>query len=393
VTAASERPAEQLKAALRHKRLLLLLDNYEQVLEAAPLVAELLAAAPSLNVLATSRVVLHLSGEHEYAVSPLALPPTNDHRRTTTDHRPTQGQAETISEYAAVQLFIQRAQAVKAGFAVTNANAPAIAEICVRLDGLPLAIELAAARVKLFPPEALLSRLAHPLALLTGGARDLPQRQQTIRSTIDWSYNLLSVDAQRLFRHLGVFVGGFTFEAAEAVASEGKGQEAKGKRAERDMSFLPLTFGLLPLLEALVDHSLLIVLEPVGGEPRYGMLELVREYALEQLRETDDEQATRRRHALYQLKLVEAVSPKVGGPESRDALNQLETELPNIRAAFVWAGAAGEHNLALQLAAALLPLWLNLGHRGEGSAMLQTVLSQPGVGSPIIRARSACLAA
>jgi predicted ATPase len=208
VPATSERPTDQLKAALRHKHLLLLLDNYEQVLAAAPLVAELLAAAARLTVLVTSRVVLHLSGEHEYVVPPLALP-------DMTQLPPL----ERLTQYAAVALFIARARAAKADFAVTNANAPAIAEICVRLDGLPLAIELAAARVKLFPPEALLVRLERDgdLGMLTGGPRDLPVRQQTIRSTIDWSYQLLSADEQARLRRLGVFVGGCTLEAAEAV--------------------------------------------------------------------------------------------------------------------------------------------------------------------------------
>ena len=266
-TAASARPADQLKAALRHQRLLLLLDNFEQVLDAAPLVAELLAAAPRLKVLVTSRAALHLSGEHEYAVPPLALPPTTDDRpfdaaqgrRLTTDDRHVHVRADTIGQYAAVQLFIARAQAAKADFAVTNANAPAVAEICVRLDGLPLAIELAAARIKLFSPEALLARLSAPLALLTGGARDLPARQQTIRSTIDWSYNLLSADEQRLFRRLGVFVGGFTLEAAEFVNDERR--TMKDESLDSPSSFIvhPSSFDLLA---SLLDHSLLVVLEP-----------------------------------------------------------------------------------------------------------------------------------
>jgi len=203
---------EQLKAYLREKRLVLLLDNFEQVAEAAPLVSELLAAAPGLKALATSRMPLHLSGEHEIAVAPLALPPSE------------RSNVQTLTQYEAVRLFIERAQAVKADFAVTNANAPAVAEICERLDGLPLAIELAAARVKLFPPQALLARLSSRLQLLTGGARDLPERQQTIRNTIDWSYQLLGEDEKRLFSRLGVFVGGWTPEAAETVLrTEGRG--------------------------------------------------------------------------------------------------------------------------------------------------------------------------
>jgi predicted ATPase/DNA-binding XRE family transcriptional regulator len=359
--AGSQPIRERLKAYVRTHKLLVLLDNFEQVPAAAPLVAELLAEAPNLKVLVTSRVPLHLSGEHEYAVLPLALPPTTDHRPPTTDYL----DAATIGQYAAVQLFIQRAQAAKAGFVVTNANAPVIAEICVRLDGLPLAIELAAARIKLFTPEVLLARLNHPLALLTGGPRDLPARQQTIRAAVDWSYTLLSADEQQLFRRLGVFVGGFTFEAAEAVGMANNDQ----------------TIDVLAGLSALVDHSLLTVLEPVAGEPRYGMLELVREYALEGLLAVGEDAETRQRHATYLLELAEVVGPKVGGLESRKALDRLEAELPNIRAAFTWARAVGEHDLTLRFAGTLLPLWLEKGHRGEGRAMLKAALARSGVGS------------
>ena len=197
---------DSLKYFLREKRLLLLLDNFEQVADAAPLITDVLAAAQGVKALVTSRTTLHLYGEHEFAVPSLALPPAGVR---TFD-------AE-ISHYEAVRLFIERARTVKSDFAVTNVNAPAVAEICFRLDGLPLAIELAAARVKLFTPEALLARLDQRLAFLTGGARNLPARQQTIRNTIDWSYNLLDEDEKALFARLGVFVGGCSVEAAEAV--------------------------------------------------------------------------------------------------------------------------------------------------------------------------------
>jgi predicted ATPase/transcriptional regulator with XRE-family HTH domain len=374
VTATSEQPADQLKAALRYKRLLLLLDNFEQVLEAAPLVAELLAAAPGLKVLATSRVALHLTGEHEYAVPPLALPPTTDHRPPANDQRPTQGQAETIGQYAAVALFIQRAQAAKVGFTVTNATAPAVAEICVRLDGLPLAIELAAARIKLFPPEALLAHLVHPLALLTAGSRDLPARQQTIRATIDWSYNLLSAEEQRLFRRLGVFVGGFTIEAAEAVASEDIRQKVKGKTADSD-TLLPFTFYLLPSLEALVDHSLLVVLEPAGGEPRYGMLELVREYALERLREGEEQETARRCHAAYFATWAEEVQPGLHEADMVAWLDQLGRELGNFRAVLDWSLAADDDDAlyGLRLFGSIWELWF-LRYSTEGGAIAERAL-------------------
>jgi predicted ATPase len=212
---ASKPVEETLRSFLRAKRALVLLDNFEQVLDAATMVADLLAATPELKVLVTSRTPLHLYGEHEFAVPPLALPPTDD-GRWTTDDRATE-RRDVISQYESVRLFIARAQAAKADFTVTNANALAVAEICHRLDGLPLAIELAAARIKLFTPEVLLARLSQPLALLTDGQRDLPARQQTLRNTIDWSYNLLDEDEQALFQRLGVFVGGWTLEATDVV--------------------------------------------------------------------------------------------------------------------------------------------------------------------------------
>jgi predicted ATPase len=208
---------ETLRAHLRDKHLLLVLDNFEQVAAAAPQIADLLATCPGVRALVTSRVTLALSGEHEYALRPLGLP---DPKRLPP--------LETLSQYAAVALFIERAQAADERFAVTNASAPAVAEICARLDGLPLAIELAAARVKLLPPQALLKRLEKQLPVLTGGARDLDQRQRTMRDTIAWSYNLLAPEEQRLFRRLAVFVEGWTLEAAEAVCAAPEAAEPLG---------------------------------------------------------------------------------------------------------------------------------------------------------------------
>jgi predicted ATPase/class 3 adenylate cyclase len=224
ITETGDQPAqERLRSYLRDKQQLLLLDNFEQVVDAAPLLAELLASCPQLTLLVTSRVPLHLRGEKEIAVPPLALPPMNDDRRPTTDDQHgdvASDRSAVVTQYAAVQLFIQRALDIQPTFAVTNANAPAVAEICHRLDGLPLAIELAAARIKLFAPEALLARLSNRLTLLTGGARDLPARQQTLRSAIAWSYDLLGQSEQVLFAQLGVFVGGCALEAAEAVCGD-----------------------------------------------------------------------------------------------------------------------------------------------------------------------------
>jgi predicted ATPase/transcriptional regulator with XRE-family HTH domain len=358
VSAASERATDQLKAALRQKQLLLVLDNYEQVLAAAPLVAELLAAAPGLTVLVTSRVVLHLSGEHEYAVPPLALPPT-DYRPSATDHPGSHVGAETIGRYAAIQLFIARAQAAKANFAVTDTNAPAIAKICQRLDGLPLAIELAAARIKLFRPAALLEHLHQPLSLLTGGARDLPARQQTIRAAIDWSYHLLSSDEQRLFRRLGVFVGGFTLEAAAAIgAAEGEG-----------------TIDALAGLSTLLDHSLVVAHEPAGGEPRYRILETLREYALERLREAGEELDIRQQHAAYFVAWAEDIAARLVGADLPMSA-QLMSELDNNRAALAWSLARPDEDVryGLRLFACLWELWF-LRYPREGRAIAERALA------------------
>ncbi len=244
-----------VKAFLRERQVLLVLDNFEQVVSAAVQVAELLAACPKLKVVVTSRAVLHVRGEQEYAVPPLALP---DPKRLPD--------LVALAQYEAVALFIQRAQAVKPEFQVTNANAPAVAEICTRLDGLPLAIELAAARSKVLPPQALLARLRQRLAVLTSEARDVPARQQTLRSTIEWSYQLLDAEEQRLFRQLCIFVGGCTLQAAEAVCvTPGDGDTTRS---------------VLDGVSSLIDKSLLRQSEQEGEEPRLVMLETIREYGL-----------------------------------------------------------------------------------------------------------------
>ena len=251
---------QRLAAFLRERRLLLILDNFEHLLEAAALVGELLTAAPGLTVVATSRIRLRLRGEHEVVVSPL---PTPD-----VDHPPTT--PEDVATYAAARLFVARAQEAQPGFTLTAENAAVVVAICARLDGLPLALELAAARVKLLPLPALLSRLEHRLPLLTGGARDLPARQQTLRATIGWSYDLLTAQEQGLFRRMAVFAGGWTLEAAEAVTTtEGE-----------------LGFDTLEGLGVLVDASLVQPVNVPEGEPRFRMLATVREYGLERLEES-----------------------------------------------------------------------------------------------------------
>jgi predicted ATPase/class 3 adenylate cyclase len=310
--AAGQPLRDTLAAYLRDKRLLLLLDNVEHLLDAAPLLADLLAASPALAVLATSRAPLRLAGEREVAVPPLPLPAAG---------RPPA--REELGECAAVRLFVDRAQAVRADFRLTDENAAAVAEICRRLDGLPLALALAAARARLFAPPALLARLARPLALLTGGARDLPARQQTLRATIDWSYGLLGAGEQRLFARLAVFAGGCTLEAAEAVC-DGAGD---------------LGADVLEGLEALVAQSLLRWEPGAGDEARVAMLETLREYAAERLAASGEAAAAGRAHAAHYLALAEAAERELAGPRQAAALARLEAEHDNLRAALAGSAA------------------------------------------------------
>ncbi len=338
---------DQLKTSLRDKHLLLLLDNFEQVISAAVQVAELLAACPKLKMIVTSREVLHVRGEQEFAVSPLALPDPK--------HLPD---TVALSQYEAVALFIARAQAVKPEFQVSNANAPAVAEICVRLDGLPLAIELAAARIKLFPPRALLARLSQGLQLLTGGAQDAPARQQTLRNTLEWSYQLLDTQEQRLFQRLSVFVGNWTLEAVEVVCAE-EGAE---------------TSDVLSVLTQLVNKSLVIV-EEQDGEARFRLLETIRHYAHEKLCEADQVERMYKRHWEWCLRLAEEAKPKLLGMEQGVWLNRLETEHDNLRAALGRSLSAGEGEIAARLAGALWRFWLAHGHFSEGRKYLEAIFA------------------
>jgi predicted ATPase/class 3 adenylate cyclase len=334
---------QKLTDYLEDKELLLVLDNFEQVLEAAPFVAGLLSIAPRLKVIVTSRAPLHLSGEHEYYVPPLELP---DPKRATD--------LGSLTRFDAGALFIERARAVKADFEVTRENAPAVATICARLDGLPLAIELAAARVRMLPPRTLLSRLEQRLTILTGGARDLPERQQTLRGAIDWSYDLLSAGEQELFAHLAVFVGGCTLEAAETVCGL------------VDDSTPDVFEGLC----SLVDKSLLRRLG-ADGEPRFGMLETIREYALERLRESQNASTVSQRHAEYFLVLAEEAEPEVWGPQQEMWLGRLECEHDNFRAALAWSLEHEQVETAVRLAGALEGFWEARGHISEGRRWLK----------------------
>jgi non-specific serine/threonine protein kinase len=351
---------ETLKQAVRDRQLLLVLDNFEQVVTAAAEVAELLAVAPGLKLLVTSRTPLHISGEHEFPVPPLGLPD------------PTQpATSEGLSQYEAVALFIQRAEAARPDFQVTNQNAPAVAEVCARLDGLPLAIELAAARIKLLPPQALLSRLSNRLQLLTGGARDRPARQQTLRGTIDWSYSLLDGGEQVLFRRLAVFVGGCTVEAAEAVCTP------DGRPG----------LDVLEGLGSLVDKSLLQQGTGPDSQPRFRMLETIREYALERLVGSGERDEIHRRHAEHYLVLAEAAEPELRGQHQALWLERLSREHDNLRGALGWALDRGDAELALRLSGPLWRFW-EIRHPSEGQRWLERALADSAGVAAAVRAKA-----
>lgn len=328
------------------RSLLLVLDNFEHLLPmppstaggspaAAPMVAELMARCPRLKILVTSRAALRVRGEQEFAVPPLA-------------------------ESAAVRLFVERTQAVDSGFALTAANADTVTEICRQLEGLPLAIELAAARSRALPPPALLSRLSNRLALLTGGPADLPARQQTLRSAITWSYDLLDTAEQALFRSLAVFAGGFTLEAAEYVAGDGSAS-------------------VLDLLDSLVSKSLIRRREaPDADTPRFDLLETVRELGLELLVGSGEEAATRDAHAAYYLDLAEYAEPELVGSGQRHWLERLEADHANLRSALEWLTKRGDVEAGLRLAAAISWFWRYHEHYAEGIARLETLLALPG---------------
>jgi predicted ATPase/class 3 adenylate cyclase len=351
LTEAAGRPiVDSLKDYLQSKSLLLVLDNFEQVIAAAPLVAELLLVCGRLKLLVTSREALRISGEQVYPVPPLALPNL------------TQLPAlETLSHYPAVELFLQRAQAVKPAFSITPETAPAVAEICHRLEGLPLAIELAAARVKLLPPQAMLARLERRLEFLTSGARDLPARQQTLRNAIAWSYDLLDEMEQRLFRQLSVFVGGCTLEAAEALADDD-----------------PSRLSRLDELGSLLDKSLLRQIEAADGEPRFVMLETLREFGAEAIDESGEAAAIRRRHLAFFLALAEQAEASLERAEQVRWMDRMAQEHDNLRAALEWSRTAADAaEECLRLASALGLFWEVRGQFSEGRDRLSAVLAMP----------------
>jgi predicted ATPase/DNA-binding CsgD family transcriptional regulator len=370
LTESSSQPIlELLKTSQRDKQRLLVLDNFEQVVTAAQPLTDLLTFCSDLKLLVTSRAPLHVQGEHEFPISPLAVPDLK--------HLP---ESKPLSHSAAVVLFLQRAQAIKPSFQITTANARALAEICIRLDGLPLAIELAAARIKLLSPQALLTRLEHRLHLLTSGAQDAPTRQQTLRNAIGWSYNLLNAQEQNLFRRLSVFVGGCTLEAIEAVCvaldkSNGAGRVLDG-------------------VASLIDKSLLQQMEQEDGEPRFAMLETIREYALEALVTRRELEAAQQAHATYYLALAEQAEGELEGPRQIRWLQRLEYEHDNLRAALKWGLSKGvgeeessRRELALRLGGALGQFWIRHSHLLEGWSFLEQALAAPPTAASASRAK------
>jgi non-specific serine/threonine protein kinase len=362
VREAGDRPlADRLVDALRERHLLLVLDNVEHVAAAAPFVVALLVGCPGLTVLATGRASLRLSGEHVVAIPPLGVPSAGG-----------PASAAEIGRAEAVRLFVARARAARHDFVLTDGNAADVAAVVRRLDGLPLAVELAAARVAHLPPAALLTRLGRLLPMLTGGAQDLPPRQRTMAATIAWSHDLLSPEERILFRRLAVFVGGFTLEAAEAVAA---------------------TFGRsgADVLDGIASLMAMSLLRQVDGPdtqtPRYAMLEMIREFGWDRLTTSGEECEARRAHAGFFLALAERADPSIwGGPDHRLWLDRLEADLPNLRAALAWLEASGSGSEFLRLAAALGGLWQFRSYRVEAYGWLTRALAKGGDTVPAARA-------
>lgn len=349
-----------LQTFLRDKIMLLVLDNFEHVLSACTDIGKLLQGASRLTILVTSRTPLHLQGEHEYEVHPLAVPAK------------TEADQATLLQYDAVRLFIERAQAIKANFHFANDNTAAIADICAHLDGLPLAIELAAARVKILEPKALLQRLGRRLPMLTGGANDLPARHRTLRATIDWSYNLLEPEEQTLFARLAVFAGGGSLEAIEDVCN-----------AAADLS-LPV----LDLIQSLVNKSMLQQVYDQQGEPRFEMLETIYEYALERLTACHNQHDIRLQHAMYYLRLAEAAELELTCAGQQARLQSLEADHENFRTALRWLLQQGQRETVLRLCNALARFWWIRGYLQEGYDWLEQVLDTDESMAETLRARA-----
>ncbi len=361
--------AEALGDTLRCREMLLVLDNLEQVLTAAPAIADLLERCQRLRVLATSRAPLRVRAERTFPVEPLALPDPG------ADSQPNQ-----IVAAPAVVLFVDRARAVRAGFEITSSNAAAVAEVCRRLDGIPLGIELAAARTKVLPPQALLDRLGDRFALLTGGPRDLPERQRTMRAAIAWSYDLLATDEQALLRGLAVFEGGFDLDVAEAVGGLLGGEGEEGRP--------PSSPSPLDALATLVDTSLVEQEIGADGGPRFVTLETIRAFGLEQLTAQGEEDRARAAHAAFFLDLAKRMEPDWYGPGFAACLARVSPEQANLRAAIGWLERSGSADAALELAAALVFFWFYHGPVGEGRVWLERLLAKSDPRPSVARAKA-----
>ena len=343
---------QALHEYLAKRQLLLVIDNFEQVISAAIVIGKLLAAAPSVKVLVSSREVLRLRGEHDYPVPPLGLPETR-HRQT----------AAVLARYEAIALFAQRARAANPAFELSEENAASVAEICLKLEGLPLAIELAAARSRMLRPAAMLERLQNRLQALTGGGRDLPRRQQTIRGAIDWSYELLDIAEKVLFARLGVFIGGWTLESAEAVCGDESGVDVLGG------------------LESLLDKSLLRQFDGVSGATRFTMLETIREYAFEKLQQSGELARLQEAHAQDISRLLEKVNQAMNGPEETPWFEKLDDELENLRAAVAWALTNEQPGLAFK-GISVFDYWYRrrISNFNEPLGWLERALAMPASG-------------
>lgn len=356
--------AQAITDRLRNSTALLLLDNFEQVVEAGPLLSDMLRECRQLKVVVTSRSVLHLSGEHEFVVAPMGLPKVSGGKRMSAD---------LALGSDAVRLFELRARAVKGDFTLTDDNATVVVEICRKLDGLPLAIELAAARVRMLTPQAMLPRLESRLKLLAGGARDRPERQQTLRGAIAWSYDLLPPDQQILLSRMSVFAGGSFFEAAETICG---GLPSSDLDLDSDDSVLP-EIDVFDGIGALVEHSLLRE-EDVDDDARYTMLETVREYGLERLSASGEDAEVRRRHAGFFLSLAEKAASELRGPGQGQWIRRLDVDDDNLRSALAWMLETGASPMALQLGRALNGYWRHRGHLTEGRTWLERALALDG---------------
>ena len=353
-----------LKTSLRDRQILLILDNFEQVIDAAAQLTDLIAHCPKLRVIVTSRIVLRVQGEQEFAVPPLTTPARGPGR---TWHVAPLNELPT---YDAIALFVQRARSVQPNFTLTDDNALAVAEICTRLDGLPLAIELAAARVKILPPSALLTRLTNRLQVLTGGARDQPERLQTMRNAIAWSYDLLDPDERLLFQSLAVFANGFTLEAAESVV------DAAG-----------MSIDTLDGIASLVDSSLLREIDQPDGERRFLMLSTIRQYGLEQFAASQMDAAARRRHAEWCVALAERAKPEMGHANVVVWLNRLEREHDNIRAALTWLLEEGDVETCLRITMTTWMFWYYRSYFKEAHSWFRRILDKTPPAPTVSRSR------